>query len=142
RSVPRDQLFDFTRHIGSRYLKSLFFGWPAAAVAAATQEIREYPDDAAFSTIMTTSIYSKLLSPLTGGADEAPFADIVARGGGATFHKIDLSAMRHVDPYPGMYCAPTLSLVEERGPVRRVVAIEIAGLLVEPENVHAWNLSK
>lgn len=141
-SIPKDQMRDFNRHVGFRYIRELLFGWPAAAWKAATAEVREYPSDAAFSKMMTTSIYSKLLSPLSGGQDEAPFRELIERGGGATFYKIDLSAMRHVEPYRDMHVAPTLSLVEERGSRREVVAIEVAGLLVEPADVNAWNLAK
>jgi hypothetical protein len=61
---------------------------------------------------------------------------------GARFFKIDLTAMRHVEPYDGMYVAATMSLVEDLAGVKRVVAIDVDGLLVEPTDVNAWNLSK
>lgn len=142
-NIPEDQVRDFDRHIGRRYLTTLLFRWPKAAIDALVHEVREYPSDDEFSKLMTNSIYTKLLTPLDGGTDEAQFAPIVnAAPPDAKFYKIDNTAMRYVTPYDGMYVAGTMALVEERAGKQRVVAIDVAGLLLEPGDVNAWNLAK
>lgn len=143
-NIPEDQVRDFDRHIGSRYLRQLLFGIPSAVVEALQHEIKTYPSDAEFDAMMTEGIYSKFLTPLDGGADEAPFASIVAGAApGTTFYKIDLSAIAGVVPYEGMYVAPTLSLIAEQDGKRKVRAILVGDdLLLEPTDRNAFDLAK
>lgn len=142
--VPADEQNDWNRHIGTRYGLQLIFGIPNAVREAIRHRADRYPSDAEFDTTMTTGVYSKFLTPLTGGADEAAFAPIVAAAPpGATFSKIDLTAIRSVKPYDGMYVAPTLTLVQELSGRRTIRAILISDdLLLEPANRNAFDLAK
>lgn len=142
---PKDQQKDWQKHIGARYKRQLLFGIPRAILEAIENKIDAYPSDADFSTMMTTGIYSKFLTPLDGGADEAPFAALVANPPpGSRFWKIDLSAIKGVKPYPGMYVAATLSLVLEKATGERSVIAILVGddLLLEPVNRNAFDLAK
>lgn len=143
-NIPASEVDDWNRHIGLRYFAQLTTGIPLALREATFGRIDEYPTDAAFDRLMTTGVYSKLLVPLSGGADEAPFAAIVAAAPpGTRFEKIDLTAIRSVRSYEGMYTAPTLSLVERSGDSRRIRAILIGDdLLLEPVDRNAYDLAK
>lgn len=143
-NIPEDQVEDFEKHIGRRYKRELLFGIPRAVREALENHITTYPSDQEFDAMMTQGIYSKFLTPLDGGQDEVPFTDIVATTPpGATFYKIDLSAIAGVVPYDGMYVAATLSLIEERDGRRKVRAILVGDdLVLEPSDRNAFDLAK
>lgn len=142
--IPDEEVADWNRHIGARYAVQLFGGIPAAIRDAIRYRIDRYPTDAEFDTMMTTGVYSKFLTPLSGDPDEAPFASIIASApAGTTFSKIDLTAIRSVKPYEDMYTAPTLSLVAEVGTTRTIRAILIGDdLVLEPSDRNAFDLAK
>jgi len=142
--IPDSEVEDWNRHVGLRYAVSLVAGIPSAIRDALDHAIDRYPSDAEFDAMMSTGVYSKFLTPLSGGADEAPFASIVASAPpDTTFSKIDLTAIRSVDPYDGMYVAPTLSLVQQNGSTRTVRAILIGDdLVLEPVDRNAFDLAK
>lgn len=143
--VPTDEKVDWTLHIGFRYLASMFWYTPASIVAAFRDKVDAAPTDAAFAKTMTESAYSKFLVPLDGGADEAPFAALVAANPGKTLRSIDFTAMDVVKPYDDMYVAGTLTLVRQRSDGSwEVLAIALGDLLLEPKPAQrgAFDLAK
>ncbi|MBN4050356.1 hypothetical protein JYT28_01220, partial [Desulfobulbus sp. AH-315-M07] len=143
--LPKQEKRDWNSHIGSRYFFTLLTYWPVALRYALKNRTLPAVDDTEFSRLMTTSIYSRLLCPTLDPADRAAFAEFLADADDDTvFYKIDLTPIASVEPYEGMYVAPTVTLVRQDGPDadKRVVAIKINDLVLASSDVNAWNLAK
>jgi hypothetical protein len=153
--VPEDQAQDWLLKIGARYATELVATVVTAPLAAAAGQLESVPDDDTFERLLTHGVYTKLLNPTvrTGphdprAQDERPFDALVFPTPADTrFWKIDLSAMGKLEPYEGMYVAPTRVLLAERDGHRKIRAIVIGddpGLLLEPIPAHrnAFDLAK
>jgi hypothetical protein len=93
---------------------------------------------------MLDALYTRFLSKLDP-ADEALFAaQLAGAGAGVTFWKIDFTAMGLVDPLPGLFVSPTITLIRQDGDrsTRRIVAIAVRDLVLEPVNGLSWDLAK
>ncbi|APR79194.1 Hypothetical protein A7982_04541 [Minicystis rosea] len=169
--LPFSYKLDWQLNIGMRYLATLMFWWPvAAAKTAETPALAEVPDDE-FDRLMTTGIYSKFLTPFSftdepagpeqvvsqGPVDNAPdsstgdvldprkvFSAFAPANGEGKYYVVDLTPIKGVRPYRGMYVAPTLSLVRKdaRNQPGRVIAIYINDMVLTPKDGAAWRLSK
>lgn len=143
--VPFGEKADWTLHIGLRYLASMFWYTPASIVAAFRDRVDQAPDDATFAKTMSESAYSKFLVPLDGGADDAPFAAIIADNPGATLRLIDFTAMDVVKPYDDMYVAGTLTLFRQKpDETWEVLGIALGDRVFEPKPAQrgAFDLAK
>jgi hypothetical protein len=163
--LPRSEQLDWDLHIGSRYLRTLFWYSPVAAVKTAEHPCLAEIDDTTFDRLLTTGIYTKFLTPLARFAlrdglqqvlerspamKEPPgpdprdvFADLM-HDDGASYYVVDLTPIKSVRPYAGMYVAPTLSLVrkDQKNAPGRVLAIYINDLVLQPSDGAAWQLAK
>lgn len=142
--LPEQEQLDWTTHIGLRYTKDLVTHWPAAALYAAKHRKDPVPGDAEFRRLMLDAVYSRFLSVLDA-VDQATFAaQIAAAPAGATFWKMDFTAMGLVDPLPGLFVAPTITLVRQDSDraSRQIVAVAVRAAVIEPGDGPAWDLAK
>ena len=142
--LPEAETEDWNAHIGSRYLWTLLTYWPQAAAYALTHPGVSPVDDAAFTHLLCDGVLSRFLDPHLDSADEATFAaQRTAAGPGATLYKCDFTCMGYVTPYPGMYCTPTVALLQKSDDgTFKTLAIAVNNLAVTPSDTHAWQLAK
>ncbi|WP_236518214.1 hypothetical protein [Sandaracinus amylolyticus] len=142
--LPWQEVLDFQVHIGLRYMRDLFVCGPAALVKAlGFRELPEIPDDA-LASALTRGLYSRFLSPLDP-ADLTTFG--VDPSDGVLRYKIDFSPIASVDPYEGMYVAPTITLLRREGPTSPTFAVEAVAigeteLVLRPGDGPSWELAK
>ncbi len=139
-NIPWQERIDWGLHIGARFVRQIFTSMPLAAWQAIRHRPRKHIDDSRFNTLMTSSAYEKFLTPTLDPQDETDFATYL--GDGATYFKSVFSAIEGVTPYRKMYVAPTTCLIREDGTERRVVAIRIGDLVVDPTHTNAWTTAK
>ncbi len=136
------------------YFKALVTKLPLAFYNWFVHSKIDHLPDAEFAWILTTTNYSKFLRRRS--ADDLATTDFGHRLGpldaARQYLSADFTPIQDVQPYPGMYVAPTIVLLArdgERGP-SRVLAISIGHLegsqwrhvVLTPEDVNAWTLAK
>jgi hypothetical protein len=142
--LPDEEQLDWNLHIGLRYTKDLVTHWPVAIAYSIEHRKDPIPDDSAFARLMLDTLYTRFLSKLDP-ADEALFAaQLAGAGAGVTFWKMDFTAMGLVDPLPELFVSPTITLIRQDGDrsTRRIVAIAVRDLVLEPVNGLSWDLAK
>jgi len=153
----RDEKRDWSRHAGRNYIKTMLMSIPRAAYNAVTRGRVEDISDEVFTELLTTTIYSKYLRRIDLGQLDPMFSEALgAIGGAACYYTTDFTPIQDIEPYEGMWVAPTITLFtrdEEDGPCR-ALAIRIGHLVVEdgkrkwkhivvsPRDVEAWTLAK
>jgi hypothetical protein len=150
--LPWQEKLDFNLFIGTRYLRQLVTRWPKALLYAATHRGTSGVSDAEFVELMTGSVYSRFLNPfLCEGSvgedveDKIAFRSFLAEATPETvFFKSDLTPMRFVRTFPGMYVAATCTLWRQNHEGARLepVAIRVADEVITPDDAHGWELAK
>ncbi|MEW5851894.1 MAG: hypothetical protein AB2A00_24100 [Myxococcota bacterium] len=142
--LPDDEQAEWNKAIGDRYLKNLLTYWPTALVYALENPHVEIMEDDEFGELFRNSVMSRFLCPKLDPPDLAAFAPFLANPPpGSTFFKADFSAMGYVQPYEGMYIAPSVVLLrrDAKGTLT-LVAIRVYDVVMSPVNVNAWPLAK
>ncbi len=143
-NVPDDEVREFMDVVVNRYLRTLHGYWvKAAAYAIANVGANEVPDRE-LVRILTDTPMSKFLCSTLDPRDRAMFRGLIddeklARGG---YVKVDFSNTRRLAPRDGIYVANTVTLLERTAHGFAPCAIGIDGLVVQPVNTNAWELSK
>jgi hypothetical protein len=147
--LPTCDQIDWELRIGLRYTATLAFWWPAAVAKTIAAPCIADVTDKRFDELLTTGIYTKFLTPTS-------LAELRAQGDGgfgaalegiapdAKLFVIDLTPIKSVRPYEGMYVAPTVTLVQKdttRGP-GRALAIRVNNVVVTPTHGAAWRLAR
>lgn len=150
----KSEVKDWDRTAGWNYKKALITKLPLAIYNWLVHVKIDEISDAFFQERMTTSTYSKYLK--LRDADyvrKTRFADRVEDiSDNKQYLTQDFSPIQDVEPYPGMYVAPTVTLFErdDADSPARVLAISIGHLagdtwqhvVLTPEDVNAWKLAK
>lgn len=142
--LPLQEELDWTQHIGLRYTKDLLTHWPESIAYSIKHRKDPIPDDGEFARLMLDALYTRFLSPLDA-VDQATFAaQLQGAGAGTKFWKMDFSAMGLVDPLPDLFVSPTITLIRQDGDrsTRRIVAIALRTLVLEPGDGPSWDLAK
>jgi hypothetical protein len=146
-SIPEvsDDEFDrlMTTGIYSKFLTPFSF---TAAPSGPAQVIRSGPS---ISTEESAGLSEDPTDPrhifrdLAPGTEETASADTGLSNDGK-YYLVDLTPIKGVRPYEGMYVAPTLSLVrkDERDKPGRVLAIFINDMVLRPSDGAAWRLAR
>jgi hypothetical protein len=148
----RSEKSDWMRHSGLTYLLTMLTKLPLATKNALWHGWVTQMDDDLFTELLTTTIYSKYLRP--AGLQEG--TDHLERFGpqrdDADLFVMDFVPIQDVQPYSGMYVAPTVTLFEregERGPYRPLgISIgHLAGgewkhVVLTPGDGDGWSLAK
>lgn len=143
-NLPPGDVADFLLQIVSRYEATLLLYPPVAALDALRDPAWRQTTDAEFVSLLTDSAYSKFLTPTLDPHDRLFFGRLL-HGEAAGWVKTDFSAMSLCTPLPGLYTAPTVTLLhkEAGAPQRyRAVAIRLGDLLVTPDDEYTWPLAK
>lgn len=158
--LPLRDRIDWNANIGVRYLATLFLWWPMAVAKTAEEPSLPEVSDAELDRLLTTGIYSKFLTPFSATSplppqvafrpDHAPadprviFRDVAAAHGGGKLYVVDLTPIKSVRPYEGMYVAPTITLVRKDAKDKpgQVLAIHINDMVLTPDDGAAWRLAK
>lgn len=142
--IPWAEQADWFFNIGLRYLRQLGFGWPSALWYTITHRSIVEVSDPVFVDMLTTTVFSRFLRQPLDAVDNTAFAAVMAAAPpGATWYKSDFSAMGYVQPYAGMYVAPTVVLVrKDSAGAFHVDAINVNGVVITPANADAWRLAR
>ncbi|MGK2914450.1 MAG: hypothetical protein ACSLE5_08355 [Porticoccaceae bacterium] len=150
---PADQE-DWNRTVRWNYIKALVTKLPLAFYNWFVHSRIDHLPDAEFAAILATTNYSKFLRRRS--ADELAATEFGRRLGpldpARQYLTADFTPIQDVQPYPGMYVAPTIVLLArdgERGSAG-VLAISIGHLegdgwqhvVLTPADVKAWVLAK
>ena len=97
--------------------------------------------DERFEHLITHSVYEKFLTSTLSPDDRQAFAGYLGDAR-ATYYKSDFTAIAGVRPYRGMYVAPTVTLIRDKGGRREVVAVKLDTLMIAPGDKDAWDTAK
>lgn len=145
--LPKEEAEDWNRHVGRRYLKQLVSYWPRAmSIAARTCTLAAIDDDE-LVRLMTRTLLSVFVARGLDERDEDLFAEVLREAPEGDWYKFDVTAMEVVSTMPGLFVAPTVTLLRrtDRGngePRFEVEAIVVEGVLIRPQDADAWELSK
>jgi len=139
--VPWQERLDFAIRVGLRIGWQIWAGIPRALFRAFRSSPRDYISDARFNEVMTSSCYEKFLTEGLSAAQKQDFAPYLS-GSTARFYKSDFTAIGGVRPYDGMYVSPTVSLISDDNGTRKVVAVKVGDVVVDPTCGGAWESAK
>jgi hypothetical protein len=147
---PKEERVDFAIHVLSRVAWQICTGWVQSVYEALAGEGLDEVSDAELTRILTDTVFSRCLSADLNASDREVFGSLLAQMGPDRIAlKIDLGALRCLEPLEGRYVAPSVTLLSRSsasasgGPDDfRVEAIWINGLLMTRELGGAWELSK
>jgi hypothetical protein len=149
--VPREELADFQKTIVARYKKTLRWFWKDALGLVFKHRGLVEVSNSRFVHFMCDSPFSRFLNPQLDQGDQRIFSDFLKSEASTStcFYKIDFSALSSVTLLPGIYCAPSITLIKEdlkKDPFDAsrfsAVAIWINGILVNPGDINAWDIAK
>lgn len=149
--LPKSETRDWFWHSGLNYIGTLVSKLPLAISNALFKGYVTDMPDSLFSELLTTTIYSKYLRrPTLQRHDD--LAKALGLDAGHEHFVMDFTPMQDIQPYPGMFVAPTVTLWGrdgERGPCRPL-GISIGHLeggvwkhvVLKPEDGDGWQLAK
>lgn len=136
-----DEVHDFNTHVGLRYARQLATHAHRAARFAQRHPHPRYVDDAELLRLCFETALQRMLCPTLDPVDVAAFGPLLDRPG--TFYKFDASALAVARPLPGMYVAPTVTLLHESPEgVRSVLATRIRAMTLTPADGEAWRRAR
>lgn len=140
--IPLNERLDWYRYIGLRYAKQTYFGWPSAWKKAKETQLTSVSDKEMVDLI-ESSLFSKFLNPQLDAEDKTTFKKYLTKEKNTQFFKYDLTPMKFISTYPGQFTAPSVTLFKRtQGQALEPVACSISGIIVEPSDKNAWELSK
>ena len=143
-NVPDYEVTEFMDVVVGRYIRTLHTYWIKATAYALRHPRAEAVSDAEFARMLSETPISRFLCRTLDPADRTVFGHLLepeklARG---AYAKVDYSNMARLAPRPGIFVAPTVTLLERVGSGWQPLAIRINGLTVEPKHTNAYDLSK
>lgn len=123
----------------ARYLGQLVLLLPGAAARAALRPRVRRVSDARFLSLITTTSLAQFLHLGLEPAQEEAFA---AHLGGGRTARVDASALTTEHLLPGVYAAPTVTLLEEAPGGWSLVAIRCGEEVLTPADGDGWELAK
>ncbi len=127
-NLPSEEQEDFDVNVGRRIGRQVYLdpvlrarSWWRARRKLEPVSLSE------FIALLTTGAFSRFLNPTLDPWDRETFAEVLATvppEDGPVF-KVDFRAMVEIEPFPGMYVAPTVTLLQRREEQFHAVAIAI-----------------
>ena len=118
--LPKSETRDWFWHSGLNYITTLLTKLPRAAMNAWWHGFVTDMDDGLFAELLTTTIYSKYLR--RGSLQKHDdLARALGLGDSKDYFVMDFTPMQDIQPYPGMFVSPTVTVFVrdgERGPFR------------------------
>ncbi|MEM7354149.1 MAG: hypothetical protein AAF657_25320 [Acidobacteriota bacterium] len=141
--LPRNEVQEFFGTIVERYNHNVTHDWPGAARHCLLSPHLQPVSDHELVHQLSETCFSYALNPTLDPADAESFSAVLEQAqDDDRFYKVDFSAMEDFESYPGIYTAATVTLLRRRGGQLEAVAIRINGLVLTPEDTHAWQLAK
>lgn len=162
--LPKPIIKEFKRNTGRHYNNVLFFYWPVAIWKTLTSKYLKPVTEEEFNLWMGDSAFSKFLVNIThphGVEENDPYrrdkmdiawvrekfkAQLDDQHTKNVYFVSDFKLMEVVTPYPGMYVAPVVLLMEQRpesrGKIAKAIYFYNGDFVVTPENDKSWELSK
>lgn len=149
--LPKSETWDWTLHAGLNYMLTMLTKLPLAIKNAVWHGWVTDMGDELFTELLTTTIYSKYLRRPV----RQMHTELIERLGAGADHDyfvMDFTPMQDIEPYPGMFVAPTVTLFardRDRGGFRPL-GISIGHLeggvwkhvVLTPKDGDGWSLSK
>lgn len=136
-----DEVHDFNTHVGVRYAAQLAKEGPRAARFARRHPHPRYVDDAELLRLCFETALQRLLCPVLDPVDLAAFEGLLDRPG--RYYKLDASPLAVARALPGMYVAPTVTLLHEAPDgARRVLATRVHAMTLTPADGEAWRRAR
>jgi len=143
-NVGPQERWEHVRYNITRYVGQIVLLTPVAAVKALKGPRLEPIDDAKLADLFANTSFAQFICPELDPPDLTAFADLIPSGSERSYMKVDFSAMDLLGkPLPGIYVAPTVSLLEDLGGGRyRFRAIKVGRKVLKPEDGASWTLAK
>jgi hypothetical protein len=143
-NVPEPEIREFLNVVVTRYVKTLRRFWMRAAVYAWQHPDLTPLDDYEFARLIYASPFSRFLNPQLDDSDLVRFGPIIEKKPNSQWFKVDLSVFTETAPLPGMYLAPSITLMEKRNDSSQPVpvALWINGNLLQPCDGDSWKLAR
>lgn len=149
--LPWSEKLDWYLHSGLNYIGTMLSKLPLAISNGLFKGYVTNMPDSLFSELLTTTIYSKYLRRPTL-ARHAALAQTLGLAAGHDHFVMDFTPMQDIQPYPGMFVAPTVTLWERNGErgLYRPLGISIGHLegdawkhvVLRPDDGDGWSLAK
>jgi hypothetical protein len=142
--VPAADYQAFSSHVLARYLDTLKRFWPTAMLASAKNPHPTRVSDERLAEILYHSLMALMLTRQIDDEAAERFAPIFDVEPNKRWLVCDNTALRNVREHmlPGLFCAPSRTLLEETDGEPIVRAIELGGVLLRPNDGSAWELAK
>lgn len=151
---PKSEVKDWDRTAGWNYQKALITKLPLALYNWFIHNQIDLISDDEFSEILTTTTYSKYLRRRSADVmNKTNFRDELGPFDSPLgYLTMDFTPMQDIEPFKGMYAAPTITLFgrNEDGTASDVIAISIGHftgdgwrhIVLTPKDGNAWTLAK
>lgn len=138
--IPQDEVVDWWIHIGSRYLRTLFYT-PVAFLRGLVKPGLEKVSDEEFSQILTRSLFSKFLKNNFNSQDLEVFGKFIHAD---NIWVCDFSPVKVFKPFKGLHVSGTMILLKKEGEEFIVVSIymQATNSLFTPKDEDKWELAK
>ena len=138
--IPQDEVVDWWLHIGSRYLRTLFYT-PIAFFRGLWKPGLEEISDEEFSQILTRSLFSKFLKKNFEAKDHEIFGEFI---NASNVWVCDFSPIKVFKPFKNLYVSATKVLFRLEGERFAVISIyvEATNSLFTPQDGDKWELAK
>lgn len=143
--LPPEERRQHQRYIVLRYVGQATALLPEAALRAVRGPRLLPLDDRRFGWILSQTSLAQFLCPTLDPADHRIFAPVLRERGGDVrgLVKLDASAVDGRHALPGVYVAPTITLLEPHDAGGfRPLAIQLGETLVRPADGAAWELAR
>jgi hypothetical protein len=124
-----------------RFLGQTITRSPMAALKARLGPRLIALDDERFGALVDGTSFAQFICPRLDAADHASFGRFV-EGDPTSYAKVDTSAVDPNHRLPGVYVAPTVTLLRRDGDRYRPVAIRCGDRVLRPEDGDAWALAR
>ncbi len=152
--LPKQEVKYWQKHIGRRYDWNALTYWTKALWHALNHKHWDVIPDAEFEDMISNTPFSKFLRttvemdkfPSDDPNYDTPFREILTEDPDTQFFIMDFTVMKVIEPFKGLYAAPTMTLFRQvkSKKTKEVVAIymNFSELLLTPEDGDAWTLAK
>ena len=143
-NIPKEESRAFTWNVTLRYAFSVLFKWPGALWYSLRNRGMRQVSDQEMGSIITGSLFSKMLNPVLDPIDKEIFAEVLRDKNLDEVLKFDMSPMAYIDKtYDGLHAQPSVTLMKKLNEKDvEPFAIYVNKEVFTPEDGDAWELAK
>ena len=113
-NIPKEESRAFTWNVTLRYAFSVLFKWPGALWYSLRNRGMRQVSDQEMGSIITGSLFSKMLNPVLDPIDKEIFAEVLRGKNLDEVLKFDMSPMAYIDKtYDGLHAQPSVTLCKQ-----------------------------